>query len=124
MNFLKDSVQRHGAAGHLKEARFHHQHAVHGFLRHKLLNAFSAASFLEIHVHLVTMNILILVGTFKQHANIIHGKCIALFNVNEDARFNELLDGNLPTSLFWLQNETRCLDQNRLVVEARTDLDG
>ena len=70
------------------------------------------------------MNVLILVGAFKQHANIIHGKCIALFNVNEDARFNELLDGNLPTSLFWLQNETGCLDQNRLVVEARTNLDG
>ena len=104
MNFLKDSVQRHGAAGHLKETRFHHQHAVHGFLRHKLLNALSAASFLEIHVHLVAMYVLILIGSFKQHANIIHSKCIALFNVNEDARFNELLDSNLSSPLFWFED--------------------
>ncbi len=50
------------------------------------------------------MYVLILIRSFKQHANIIHSKCIALFNVNEDARFNELLDGNLPTPLFWFED--------------------
>lgn len=49
------------------------------------------------------MNILVLVGTLEQHANIVNREGLSLRDVNKDAGFNELLNGHFTTSFFWFQ---------------------
>ncbi len=53
------------------------------------------------------MNILVLVGTLEQHADIVDAESVTLSDVDKDAGFNELLNSHLTTSFFWFQKKTR-----------------
>ncbi len=49
------------------------------------------------------MNILVLVGTLEQHADVVDAESVSLSDVDKDAGFNELLNSHLTTSFFWFQ---------------------
>ena len=51
------------------------------------------------------MDVLIFIGTLKEHSKIAHRKGIALGDIDEDARFHKLLNRDFTSSLFWLDNE-------------------
>ncbi len=53
------------------------------------------------------MYVFILVGTLEQHADIVDLKRVPLSYVDENARLHELLNGDLATTLFRLNNQTR-----------------
>lgn len=53
------------------------------------------------------MNVLILVRTLEQHADIVNLKGITLGYVDENARLDELLNCDLTATLFRFNNQTR-----------------
>ena len=60
------------------------------------------------------MNILILIGTLEEHAEVVDRERIALIlQVDVNARLDELLERNLSTSFFGFQSNVRLPKQTK-----------
>ena len=82
------------------------------------------------------MNVLILVGTLEEHAEVVDREWLTLIlQVDVNARLNELLECDLPTTFFgfksyvWLPKQTKVgvtrnklPDDQRFLIEAWRDL--
>ena len=49
------------------------------------------------------MDVLILVGSLEEHADVVHSEDLSLIEVDVDARLHKLLKGDLTTALLGLK---------------------
>ena len=86
-------------------------------MREELLHALLVSSSFEVHIGLITVDFSILVRAAEEHSQVANSHSVAPAHVDLNARVLLLMQSDLTSILFWLQNDVWLLNDQLFLIE-------